>query len=293
MMISTSVILLQPGMYILRHPGAGMPALSVATTPNSTGKIDTLIADPGHGMTLKDNTDCIVMRVGDAPAELLIAAFSADAADAAITPTIKIDRIALLPLPDQIASPVIGSAARQNAFSILGHVERQGDVVVQDGELLGNPAANLRLEGIQVIWADKPEGVDLAYGVLVEGGAAVQVERTGGFTGTRREGRRIVEATFALIGPNASNYGLEGNAYFSGGFQLPVKSGVPLAGPSGLEHLSGLTLRVVTRANIASPNLWDESVRTRVFKADIPAPADAEKAGKFNNAVQEKHEIAA
>jgi hypothetical protein len=96
-----------------------------------------------------------------------------------------------------------------------------------------------------------------------------EVVKSGKFCGTRGQARRITETTFSLVGPQAGEFQLEGTAYFTGGFQVPVESGQPLGGPSGLEHLTALSLNVV-KANgraAAAANPWDASPRTKVFKS--------------------------
>jgi hypothetical protein len=81
--------------------------------------------------------------------------------------------------------------------------------------------------------------------------------------------------SFALVGPQADEFQLEGTAYFSGGFQVPVTSGLPASGPSGLEHLTALSLRAVKASPAPKPamNPWDESAKTKVFKAPKAAAA--------------------
>lgn len=37
------------------------------------------------------------------------------------------------------------------------------------GETIGQPVVT-RLEGFQLMWPDKPEGLDVVYGVTIEGG---------------------------------------------------------------------------------------------------------------------------
>jgi len=277
MKVSTSVVQLQPGMYILRHPGGGMPPLSVTRTPGCRGECEVLTARPQRGTVLEDASDCIVMRVGAAPVNLLVAAFPINGA--AVEPAIKVDRISLEAPAAPVAAPSAPAAPKlvikDKGISLVGHVELQGDVVASEGQLLGQSGTTRRIEGFQIMWPDRPEGVDLAYNVVIEGVGATPVVATGKFVGTRRQAKRITEATFALVGPNASRYQLDGTAHFSGGFQIPVSSGVALSGPSGMEHLTGLGLRVVpaaARAAAKPANVWEESPRTKVFSAKKAAP---------------------
>ena len=125
------------------------------------------------------------------------------------------------------------------------------------------------------MWPDRPAGVDLAYNISVEGFGATPVVKTGKFCGTRGEARRITEVTFTLIVPAAENFKLDGLASFSGGFQIPVESGIPLGGPSGIEHLTAISLRPVLDA-AAQKNPWNDTAKTKVFKAKAAVPKKVE-----------------
>lgn len=254
-------------MYILRHPGGGLPPLSVARTPALAGKLQTLSTVHAKDMILRDGADCIVLYVTEAPVELLVSAYLPCAG--AVVPAIKIDEIGLEQAPSANAPRQPAIAVSDKGLSIIGHIERTGDAVAGEGQMLGEPGGTLRLEGFQVMWPDRPEGVDLSYGIAVEGAAATPVVKTGKFCGTRGEARRITEVTFALVGARAKQFQLDGSAYFSGGFQVAVVSGMALSGPSGLEHLTALSLRVLAppATKEKSNNPWDEPVRTKVFKA--------------------------
>jgi hypothetical protein len=276
MQVFTSIVQLQPGLYVMRHPGGNMPPLSIAQSPRGKGEIEVLTAKPDRGMVLEDSSDCVVMRVSEASVELLVAAFSASGEG--IVPSLKVDRIALDgPEPASVAPQPAQKqlVIKDKGISIVGHVEVLGDAVAGEGEWLGNPGSTRRVEGFQLMWPDRPEGVDLAYNVVVEGVGALPVVKTGQFSGTRREAKRITEVTFALVGPNASKYELSGVAHFSGGFQIPLSSGVALSGPSGMEHLTALGLRVVpvdaARTVKKTGGVWDESARTKVFSAKSTA----------------------
>jgi hypothetical protein len=294
MEISTSVVTLQPGLFLLRHPGREVPPLSITSTPASKGKTEVLVANKSSGMTLRDESDCIVMLVTEAPVELLVAAFSNAAVIA--KPALKVDRVALgqiavpTPIPTQSSVPPSVKPIRINekGLSVIGHVEQIGDLMVENGQILGDPEKSLRLEGFQLAWPDRPQGVDIAYSVAVEGAGTLPVVKTGSFSGTRREARRITEVTFALVGPDAEKYSLDGEACFSGGFRLPVTSGAPLGGPSGLEHLTALAIRISPQSEEhgRSGNPWEESAKTRVFKAkEMPVlSAKQVKAGKHAKA---------
>ncbi|NHZ89867.1 hypothetical protein F2P45_12710 [Massilia sp. CCM 8733] len=283
-------------MYILRHPKQGMAPLSIARAPGAPGegKMETLGTANTHNTILRDGSDCIVAHISEGPVTLLVTAFLEQQGDP--VPALRVDQIGLdrpgacapsslaqparhvAPLPSARAiAPAPPAAAGiqigAHGITLIGHVEREGDIIAAPGDLLGDPHSLLRLEGFQVMWPDRPEGVDLAYNIVVEGGGALPMVKSGKFCGTRGEARRIIAVTFALIGPQASQWRLDGTAYFSGGYQVPLQSAVALSGPSGLEHLTAVNLSATLDEQVgAQRNPWQESASTKVFKSNGTAP---------------------
>jgi hypothetical protein len=282
MEIASSVVVILPGMYILRYPKGGIAPLSVSRAPslasskNNIGKIEVLATPGTQGSILRSGCDCIVMQVTEGPVELMISALLQTTS---VAPTIRIDQIALdvdafsesspqSPPLTQASDPASDPfTIEPNGISLIGHIESRGDVLVREGQILGDPTSPNRLEGFQVMWPDRPDGVDLAYGIVVEGVGAMPVVKTGNFCGTRGAAKRITEVTFALVGAQAKQYQLEGFAHFSGGFKLPLASGMPLGGPSGVEHLIALSVRTLPRKVGKVENPWAESGKAKIFKS--------------------------
>jgi hypothetical protein len=206
---------------------------------------------------LRDGRDCIVMQVLDAPADLLVTAYLEKSG--AAVPALKIDKIRLD--GEDAGGPLAPQVVPPKGLSAIGHLERRGDVLAKPGETLGSPEGDLRLEGIQLMWPDKPEGVDIAYSALVEGAGETPKATTGQFCGTRNAARRLVGVTFGLTGKAADHYRIEGEVHFSGGFKAAIDSGAALQGPTGVEHLTAL------RINVKKKNPWEASPRTRVLKS--------------------------
>lgn len=285
MNITTTTVVLKPGLYVLRHPKGGQPALTVNRAPGtatSNGKLELLGTPNTHGSILRDGADCIVMLVSDAPVELAVSAYLPHAT--AAVPALRIDQIALDAAAPAVAPTNSSMGAKpttrsiqisDKGISIIAHIERMGDVVASEGNSVGDPATTLRVEGFQVMWPDRPAGVDLSYSISVEGLGQMPAVTTGKFCGTRGQARRITELSFTLIGPDAAQYALEGSAWFTGGFQLPISSGATLGGPSGLEHLTALSLKTVaaTVAPDTEANPWSDSAKTKVFRAKAASPA--------------------
>jgi hypothetical protein len=267
MELANSIVTLQPGMYILRHPKTGMPPLSIsraAGAPGHNGSIQALYTPGTDGSVLRDGKDCIVMQVLSAPVDLLVTAYLEKIGVA--VPSLKIDKIAL----DRDAAASSGKPMEvpPKGISIIGHIERTGDVVATPGQTLGDLASNLRVEGFQVMWPDKPKGVELMYSGRVEGAPAAPLMPIGKFCGTRNSAKRLVEVTFTLTGDRASSYELKGVASFSGGFSAEIRSGLSIQGPSGLEHLTALQLSAEeSRTKKQVQGAWEPSPRTKIFRA--------------------------
>jgi hypothetical protein len=263
--LANSIVLLQPGLYILRHPKTGLPPLSIsraAGKAENNGQIQAIYTPGTDGGVLRNGSDAIVMQVLHAPVELLVTAYLEKAG--ATVPVIKIDKVQL----DGAGAAATPKAVEvpSKGISLVGHIERRGDVVATNGETLGDPKGELRIEGFQIEWPDKPEGVDLSYSARVEGAGATPTISTGHFCGTRNAAKRIVEVTFTLTGSKASQHALKGTVHFSGGYQMEVSSGMPLSGPSGLEHLTAITLDVGAAGSKPSKGAWEASPRTKIFK---------------------------
>lgn len=277
MELANSIVTLQPGMYILRHPKGELPPLSVsraAGAETSNGTIQALYTPKTNGAILRDGSDCIVVHISNGPVDLLVTAYLPH--KGAVVPAIKIDQVALDPEGGAIKPITVAP----KGMSLIGHVERTGDLVASEGERLGDPGSNLRLEGFQVMWPDRPDKVDLTYGVSVEGLGATPPVNSGSFCGTRNQGRRIVGATFGLAGEEADRYRLEGTAYFSGGYEMDVGAGVPLSGPSGVEHLTALKIRVAPNGATgahAGAALGTKPSRTHVFRASLQGAGKRKK----------------
>lgn len=276
-----STITLQPGIYILRHPQGGAP-MSVGRAIGAAeceGRIEAMFTPGTHGTLLRSSADCIILQVFDAPVALLISSYLEKAGDKA--PSLKVDKVAL-----DVAQSLASKAAVQaphrervieivpQGITVIGHIERTGDVVAGPATRLGDPANGLRLEGFQVMWPDKPTGVDIVYAISVEGHGKTEAVRTGNFAGTRGQGRRITELVFSLEGANAGQYALAGEVCFSGGFKVPIEAGAALSGPSGLEHLASLMLLVNPAPQKAkkTPNPWENPSKTKVLKSKKPTP---------------------
>ncbi len=146
------------------------------------------------------------------------------------------------------------------SIEILAHVARRGDVVVTGGEWISGPQFPLAIEGLQLVWRDRPADVDLTIEAVnsVRGRRqALGSVTSGKFVGTRGMAAPLTVLSLALTGAQAARYSLQCEALFLGA-QIQRRSGtsVNLSGPTGLEPLVGLCLSIVPIAlgDVAEPS---------------------------------------
>lgn len=207
------------------------------------------LATPGtQGSLLRAASDCIVLRISGGPIEFLVTAFLAREDEP--VPALRVDRIDLEGAIGVDAAP---TEAAQKPFvisphglSIIAHVDGRGDVLAGDGEVLGQPAGMQAITGLQLMWPDRPAGVDVAYTVTLEGYAGLPTVRTGNFCGARDKGLRMNGLCIELVGEHAAQFRMDGVAFFTGGFQVGFGGGA-VSGPSGFEHLVALSLKICRR----------------------------------------------
>ena len=297
----------QPGMYIVRlAEDAPGNVTMLSSTPVGRGTIDFF---PGDGVlrnTLVKVGDCVVLRVKTAAASVLITEFHKH--DQLHKTVLTIDKIgaegglhavrdhsvvavatataaataAATPAANQPSAKVVDQSNDQSTQAAIGivvrkiaHIERLGDVASQTG-WLGDPTSFSRLEGFAMSPAGLPDGVQLQYGVLVEGMQHYASAVSGQFVGTRQKAKAITGLVFDLTGPNAQNFRLSGHVAFAGLPPLAVEPGISMSGPSGTEHLVALQLAIAPNATQSTAaSAWDDPKVTRITRK---APAPAQKA---------------
>jgi hypothetical protein len=160
-------------------------------------------------------------------------------------------------------------------MNILGHVAGIGDVFVGPDEWIAGPHAPARIEGLSIMWPDKPEGIDILYSVQLARPHVVSGRKMalGDYAGTRGRALPIVGVTIELAGPGASAFQLVGEAAFLGA-PLMRMSGrqISASGPTGREPLVGLKLRLdeagaPMRAEYPTGKRRKTSGEVRMFRA--------------------------
>lgn len=252
--ISSSIQVLEPGMYIFRYasklPEGISICFSLQSTPLGRGVVDFFPAEGVSRNTLASLGDCIVGRVKGGQAGLLITEFR-NTPDVSVKAELRIDRIDTSEnlVRSAVVSDPVESTPQNICLHVGGHVQNVGDVPLQEG-WLGDPNGFARIEGFCVEWPDRPQGVNLAYQCSVQGIGQLPAVLSGSYTGTRRQAAAINAVIFALIGPEAASYSLSGEAVFAGGHVCRIQDNEELSGSTGSEQLIALRLEVVPSAAV-------------------------------------------
>ena len=305
-------------MYIFRYasqlPEGQEVCITLQQAPLGKGTVDFFPAEGVSRNTLARLGDCVVLRVKGGKGAVLVTEYHR--ASQAVSVDLRVDRIdtsetiarkapaqqppvlteaiaaspmgssagAALSRVKPVTAPVISTrgvmpATAGISLSLEGHIERRGDVAVQD-DWLGNPDSNARLEGFSISWPDKPQGVDLAYSCKVTGQGKQPAALSGNFVGTRRKAAGIQAITFGLVGPQQKAYQLSGHVVFAGSPPQPIVNGKELSGPTGYENLVAISVRITPRMQAsASPaaipaasapryeSPWEDPTITQIYKA--------------------------
>ena len=274
------------GLYLLRYVSAptGKSCPSIAVNQHPNNRDITLIAAPGGSDTcLEAPGDCMVVRA-DAPGSLSLVA-AADGHDAKIDAEIRLERIIGASESENASRKAIArpdqSPADPGAISILAHVSRRGDVIVEPGEWIGGPDLPLPIEGIEIRWRRQPHGVELAYSA---GSGRMNQNRpasVGEFVGTRGRAAPLTSLELSLTCKVGAEYELVAEALFLGAAIVSQRGRkLSFAGPSGREPLVGLRLdlvkvqsKLLPRAEPAAAFEKRQPRKVRVYRSTSGTPA--------------------
>jgi hypothetical protein len=263
-------------MYIFRYASqtsSDKPVcIALQQAPLGKGAIDFFPAEGISKNMLAKLGDTIVARVKGGIATVLITEYHMF--DESIDPIdLRIDRIDTSPaimrdfgvITSAEANPVFALNAAPASLTLLAHLQGSGDVQSPEG-WVGQHDSTKRLEGFEVIWNNKPAGVDLVYTSTVAGSGPSSNVPTGTFTGTRGKRLPLLSAGFSLVGPNRHSFELSGHIVFSGFAPRPIVADQMMHGPNGTEPLVALHICItpVTKTNAArykSP--WENSALTQ------------------------------
>lgn len=255
--VRTSMKVLQPGLYVIHYvdvsPTKSQVPLSLAQAPiRMAGAIEFICPEGVSQQTLAKPGDYLVVNVRQGNAVLAVSKYAA----AALIDTAQVHwRVEpIVPTQKATAPASRASAAKSPArtyqpvtgIALTGHIERRGDVTVESGEWLGATQGRARLEGFQIDWSQRPEGIDI-QAICWSDGQRSEGE-TGRFVGTRQKAKSIHDLQLALSGPRASQYRLTGEAVFSDGYRQSLGNINTSArhndDAQGNRHVTAVTLQV-------------------------------------------------
>lgn len=270
--INSRITLLEPGMYIFRYASQPTAEKSVCIAlqqaPLGKGAIEFFPAEGVSKNILTKLGDCIIGRVKGGVTTVLITEYYL--ANHEVEPVdLRIDRIdtsaaIMRNLKPTLSSPDTAALSNMTpgaaVLTLIGHVEQIGDVSVIN-QCLGDEAGQSRLEGFAINWANKPQGVDLAYTTTLAGAGPGQKVMTGSFTGARNKAAAIVAVGFSLTGPERADYELAGHVVFAGGDRQAIVTDQMIFGPTGNEPLVALSLTITPRNEINALRHTSQSQR--------------------------------
>jgi hypothetical protein len=274
------------GLYLLRYVSApadkSCPSIAVNQHPNN--RDITLIAAPGGSDTyLEAPGDCMVVRA-DAPGSLSLVA-AADGLNTNIDAEIRLERIIGATQPERAAQrPAAKQAQLQDdpgTISILAHVSRRGDVIVEPGEWICGPDLPLPIEGVEIRWPQQPHGVELAYSAVSGRIGQKRAASAGEFAGTRGRAAPLTGLEMSLTCKAGSEYELAAEALFLGAAIVSQRGRkLSFTGPSGREPLVGLRLdlvkvqsKLLPRAEPAAASEKRPPRKVRVYRSAPGTPA--------------------
>jgi hypothetical protein len=134
-------------------------------------------------------------------------------------------------------------------LALKGHVQWQGDVVVKEGEVLGEPDKQWRVEAFSLdMPVGKLEGVDIEYSANIADIGRSPVVSQGQMVGTKAKSLPITGLTVKLIGENADRYDLVIDSYFSTtGKRTVIADGSLISGLHKGDYLTGLSATIKSK----------------------------------------------
>ncbi|NYS60342.1 hypothetical protein [Vreelandella salicampi] len=270
-LVRTALKTLSPGMYTVRYlgskvkGGAGSAAsanipLALSQAPiRMAGEIEFICPEGITHQTLAAPGDYLLVNVKGGDAVLAASKYSPRPLDGKVDIHWRIEP--LNPAQPLKSAQSSKHSQRDNAqqgtqrkktttkvdialpLTLKGHIERRGDITVNDGEWLGDPSSQARLEGFAIDCAELPQGVQLIAGGKV--GQKTQQVNANEFFGTRQKATPITQLAICLSSPNTDHLTLKGEAAFSDGSRRPLGSPKAVTGSAG-SHLVAVRLSLET-----------------------------------------------
>ena len=217
----------------------------------NAGKVHFLCSTSVNNNCLTNTSECIVIRVDSEQATLLVSENNEEHT----TPLqLKVDKVSDLTLNTAIKTNITETVETSSAtlsqpedVYLTGHIALHGNVQSAVGECLGNPQLQHYIEGFTVEWENRPDDVDIAYFCEIEYMGRTPTSLSGCFVGTRHRSLAIQSVSFSLIGSQAKNYQLSGQAFFNKQEPLNIITGIDSHGPTMKEALVALQIIVTLK----------------------------------------------
>jgi hypothetical protein len=186
----------------------------------------------------------------------------------------------------------LDSAFDLSDLLLIGHVAGVGDVRAGLNHWIAGPNAPSRIEGLSIIWPNKPSSFDLRYSVTTARPHPMSQRfvTTGQYAGTRGKALAVVGLAIEIDGAGAAGAQLSVEAFFLGSPSVRrIGQRIFLAGPTGREPLVGLKLALELATSVSEMHLPRQPTpqptsvgRVRVFRGrNRPDPEFDDPSRKF------------
>jgi len=204
---SARAVRVTPGLFVLRYvsskAGLNAPYIRVTTPPGSG--VDVISPGDGEPRLVSPGDGVVVRATRDA---LLNLAVTPSHANGSCDAELVLERVSTTMRVDESRGKHADAAILSTGeIELLAHVARRGDLTVKSGEWICGPQLPMAIEGVQIRWNGKPQGVDIVARATVNARGLRQLpeQPTGGFIGTRGKAAPITALTLALAsGVNSS-----------------------------------------------------------------------------------------
>ena len=255
-------MVLEAGLYLLRyqstHASDDPPFIEVQPSDVDLGGI-SLLAGPG-ALPDRLTSPGVYILVQAEHAGALNLTVCARQPGGSVDAEVRLERIVtathqddsvLPPSHDATSSRPQQGGSSTDELEILAHVSHRGDTVSGHGEWICGPDLPMPIEGFEIRWPNKPEGVELSYsGMSGRRNQHRREMRPGQFAGTRGKSAPLLGLTLGLKGARARNYELRCDAMFLGSPVISKHgSELTFSGPTGREPLVGFRLSVAAIRN--------------------------------------------
>ncbi|CAL80609.1 hypothetical protein BRADO7023 [Bradyrhizobium sp. ORS 278] len=238
------------GLFLVRYNGAedkaSPPLVRVAPDRSSTESCTVITAPDSVDGTLYAPDSALVVSVLR-PSRLTVEVIAqqpggSTAANVKIEPLTQGQKWERSP-----AARAAGSTSALPELQIMAHVAGVGDVTEVSNAWVAGPTAPARIEGICLLWPNKPHDLDIQYAVRFARPQRGdnQLVPLGTFAGTRGRALPLTGISLETSGPGANRYNFAVEAIFLGAPAMRVTGKrINLSGPSGREPLVGLKISI-------------------------------------------------